>query len=57
MKSSWLVPVCILTALAGIWEVGSRISGLPAFILPAPSQILKVSVVHAPNCCPTQASP
>ena len=52
MKSSWLVPVCILTALLGLWEIGSRISGLPAFILPAPSRILRVSVVHAPQLLP-----
>lgn len=52
MKSSWLVPVCILTALVGLWEIGSRVSGLPDFILPAPSQILQVSVVQAPQLLP-----
>lgn len=52
MKSSWLIPVCILTALVGLWEIGSRISGLPDFILPAPSRILQVSVVQAPQLLP-----
>ena len=52
MKSSWLIPACILMALVSLWEIGSRISGLPAFILPAPSRILQVSVVHAPQILP-----
>ena len=40
MKSSWRIPVCILMALAGLWEFGSRISGLPDF------EITKICIVN-----------
>ena len=52
MKRPWILPLGILLLAAVIWEVGSRLSGLPAFILPPPSRILVVAVGHAPQLLP-----
>jgi putative hydroxymethylpyrimidine transport system permease protein len=52
VKWSWAIPAGILLVLAGFWETASRLSGLPDFILPPPSQILQVAVGHAPQLLP-----
>jgi len=52
VKRPWTIPVGILLLVAGIWEVGSRLSDLPAFILPPPSRILAVAIGHAPQLLP-----
>jgi len=40
----WLLPALTIVALVGLWEVASRVTSLPAFILPAPSSILAVGL-------------
>ena len=52
MRESLVIPAGILLILAGLWEAGSRLSGLPDFILPPPSQILQVAVGSAPQLLP-----
>ena len=52
MKRPWIIPIGILLLVAVIWEIGSRLSGLPAFILPPPSRILVVAVGRAPQLMP-----
>ena len=52
MKHSWIIPPGVLLLLVGAWEAGSRISGLPAFILPPPSRIIQVAVGNAPQLLP-----
>ena len=52
MKQTWTIPAGILLLVAGIWEVSSRLSDLPDFILPPPSRIVQVAVGHAPQLLP-----
>lgn len=52
MKQPWSIPAGILLMIAGIWEVGSHVSNLPDFILPAPSSVLQVAIGHAPQILP-----
>ena len=52
MKRPWILPVGILIGLSAFWEIGCRVSGLPGFILPPPSQILNVAVGQAPHLLP-----
>ncbi len=40
----WLFPALTIVALVGLWEAASRLTSLPAFILPAPSSILAVGL-------------
>ena len=37
---AWLLPALTIVALVLVWEVASRVTSLPAFILPAPSSIV-----------------
>ncbi len=50
----WLPPALILGLLA-LWEAGCRLSGLPAFILPPPTQVLRVAVLEGPRLLPHAA--
>jgi NitT/TauT family transport system permease protein len=40
----WLLPALTIVGLVVLWEVASRVTSLPAFILPAPSSILAVGL-------------
>jgi putative hydroxymethylpyrimidine transport system permease protein len=52
VKRTSLIPIVILLVLTGLWEAGSRLSDLPHFILPAPSQILQVAMGSALQILP-----
>ncbi len=52
MKRPWIIPASILCLAIGFWEVASRLSGLPGFILPPPSRILQIAVGQAPKLLP-----
>ncbi|MBL0716361.1 MAG: ABC transporter permease [Desulfosarcina sp.] len=56
MKITGLIPVVLILGLAGIWEAGCRLGGLPDFILPPPSAILKVALLEAPRLLPHAAT-
>jgi ABC-type nitrate/sulfonate/bicarbonate transport system permease component len=43
-----LAPLATAAVLVGAWEVGVRASDLPAFVLPAPSQVAATAVDVAP---------
>ena len=53
-QTGWLPPALILSVLA-LWEAGCRLGGLPEFILPPPSQVLRVAVWEAPHLLPHAA--
>lgn len=46
--SAVVLPVVVLGVVALAWEVGVRASGVPVYVLPAPSQIAARLVSHAP---------
>ncbi|ASK61019.1 nitrate ABC transporter permease [Virgibacillus phasianinus] len=48
MKKGWR-PVLVLLLLFFLWETASRIFEIPAWLLPAPSQIWKVGVAEWPS--------
>ncbi len=41
-------PILVVLALLAIWEVGTRVAGVPVFILPPPSTVLAVLYKQAP---------
>jgi NitT/TauT family transport system permease protein len=41
---SWLLPALTIAGLVIVWEIASRATALPAFILPAPSSIVAMGV-------------
>lgn len=43
-----LAPAGVVIALLVLWEAGTRIFGVPAFLLPAPSAIMAAMAKHAP---------
>ncbi len=43
------VPLIVILSLVLIWELTVRIGGIPLYVLPAPSQILKVLVLDRSN--------
>lgn len=43
------VPLIVILSLVLIWELAVRIGGIPLYVLPAPSQILKVLVLDRSN--------
>ena len=55
MKQPWGIPIVLLLSAAGLWETASRLSGLPAFILPPPSRVLMVAIGQAPKLLPHAA--
>jgi putative hydroxymethylpyrimidine transport system permease protein len=52
MKRAPLVAAAVLAGLLALWEIFCRIEGLPAFLLPAPSQVLRVALLEAPRILP-----
>lgn len=44
-----LLPAVVVVSLIGVWEVGVRATGVPVYILPAPSQVAVRLIAHAPN--------
>ncbi|NYF13893.1 NitT/TauT family transport system permease protein [Pseudoclavibacter sp. JAI123] len=38
-RAPWLAPTVTLVAIVAIWEIGVRLSEVPAFLLPAPSAV------------------
>lgn len=38
-RKPWIAPVLTLVVAVGIWEIGVRTSGIPRFLLPAPSAV------------------
>ena len=52
MISKGRVPAVLILGLMAIWEAGCRLSDLPDFILPPPSQVLQVAVLEAPRLLP-----
>jgi len=51
-----LAPTLAAVVLVGAWEVVARTSGLPAFVLPAPSQVAAAGVSSAPLLGPHVAT-
>lgn len=43
-----LAPAGVVIALLVLWEAGTRLFGVPAFLLPAPSAIMAAMAKHAP---------
>lgn len=43
------VPLIVILSLVLIWELTVRIGGIPLYVLPAPSQILKILVLDRSN--------
>ncbi len=52
MISKGRVPAVLILGLMAIWEAGCRLSDLPDFILPPPSQVLQVAVLEGPRLLP-----
>ena len=52
--TAWLPALLIMSVLA-VWEAGCRLGGLPVFILPPPSQVLRVALLEAPRLLPHAA--
>jgi NitT/TauT family transport system permease protein len=46
--SAVLAPVAVVIAVLGLWEVGTRAFGVPAFLLPPPTAVVAAMVKHAP---------
>ncbi len=55
MKQTGWLPTILILGILAVWETGCRLGGLPAFILPPPSQVLKVAVFEGPRLLPHAA--
>lgn len=52
MKPAAFITAAVLLGLLALWETFCRLKGLPAFLLPAPSQVLRVALLEAPRILP-----
>ncbi len=51
-----VAPAAVAAALLVVWEVWARVADLPAFVLPAPSQVWRAGVEQAPLLGPHVAT-
>ena len=54
-RESWIrivLPLCIVSALLLLWEVVVRVKGIPHYILPAPSLVLRTLIEQWPSLAP-----
>ena len=40
-QMSWVPPIFLVAAILGIWEIAVRLSGVPLWLLPAPSDVFR----------------
>lgn len=43
-RMPWIAPVLTLIALVAVWEIGVKTSGVPRFLLPAPSAVAQAMI-------------
>lgn len=43
-----IAPLLTVVVLVGVWEAAVRLTGVPKFVLPAPSQVARTAVEVAP---------
>ena len=52
MRRSALFPLALFLTILVVWEAFCRLGGIPVFILPPPTRILRVAVLDAPFLLP-----
>ncbi|WDP84009.1 MAG: ABC transporter permease [Desulfobacter sp.] len=52
MSKANLIALCLCLGLLGLWEAWARMTGIPVFILPLPSEIVSTALTRAPMILP-----